>query len=319
MEPVVDIIIPTYKPEKTFRLLLQRLQEQTFVIHKLLIVNTGQQEWENYVKANRIWEIFEKSPFPIEVFHIKKEEFDHGGTRRLAVKRSCADYFICMTQDAIPTDRHLVSSLMDFFSDESVAAVCGRQLPAEDCSQVEKFTRSFNYPDEDMVKSRKDLKELGIKTFFCSNVCAAYKRSIYEELGGFEQHTIFNEDMILAGHAILAGFKVAYASAAKVIHSHNYTGIQQLKRNFDLAVSQKQHPEIFGRIKSETEGLRLVKMTIRHLLTIKKPWLIVDLVIKSGFKLLGYKAGLTYESMGRKTILRLTMNPGYWLGVWRQK
>lgn len=36
------------------------------------------------------------------------------------------------------------------------------------------------------------------KTFFCSNVCAMYRRSIYEKLGGFVKHTIFNEDMIFA-------------------------------------------------------------------------------------------------------------------------
>ena len=36
----VDIIIPTYKPDDTFCLLLQKLQEQTFVIHELILVNT---------------------------------------------------------------------------------------------------------------------------------------------------------------------------------------------------------------------------------------------------------------------------------------
>ena len=37
------------------------------------------------------------------------------------------------------------------------------------------------------------------KTYFCSNVCAAYKKSIYEEIGGFVKKAIFNEDMIYAG------------------------------------------------------------------------------------------------------------------------
>lgn len=316
MSKVVDIIIPTYKPDRTFRLLLQRLQEQTFVIHKLIIANTDQRLWEEYAKENEIEKFITEGSVPIEVFHVKKEEFDHGGTRRLAVERSQADYFICMTQDAMPADRYLVENLIKLFTDKSVAAVYGCQLSAENCSQVEKFTRKFNYPDEDMIKSKKDMGRLGIKTFFCSNVCAAYQREIYEELGGFEQHTIFNEDMIFGGHAILAGFQIAYSSKAKVIHSHNYTGMQQLRRNFDLAVSQKQHPEVFGRVKSESEGLRLVKMTMQHLLTIKKPWLIVDLVLKSGFKLLGYKAGLKYKRMSKKTILKLTMNQGYWLGLW---
>ena len=48
--------------------------------------------------------------------------------------------------------------------------------------------------------------------------------------GGFEDPTIFNEDMIFAGKRILAGDKVAYVAEAKVIHSHNYTGSQQFHR-----------------------------------------------------------------------------------------
>ena len=52
---------------------------------------------------------------------------------------------------------------------------------------------------------------------------------------------------------------MAYVAEAKVIHSHNYTGRQQFHRNFDLAVSQAQHPEVFEGVPSEGEGIRMVK------------------------------------------------------------
>lgn len=45
----VDIIIPTYKPDDTFCLLLQKLQEQTFVIHELILVNTEEALWNEAV------------------------------------------------------------------------------------------------------------------------------------------------------------------------------------------------------------------------------------------------------------------------------
>ena len=35
-----DLIIPTYRPDDTFCLLLQKLQEQTFVVHRVIILNT---------------------------------------------------------------------------------------------------------------------------------------------------------------------------------------------------------------------------------------------------------------------------------------
>lgn len=66
-----------------------------------------------------------------------------------------------------------------------------------------------------------------------------YRRSIYEKLGGFVKHTIFNEDMIFAGKLIQEGYAIAYVAEARVVHSHNYTNRQQLHRNFDLAVSRR--------------------------------------------------------------------------------
>ena len=50
--------------------------------------------------------------------------------------------------------------------------------------------RNFNYPEQSKIKTKADLETLGIKTFFCSNVCAAYNRKIFDELGGFVKHTI---------------------------------------------------------------------------------------------------------------------------------
>ncbi len=126
---------------------------------------------------------------------------------------------------------NLVKALTE---DEKTGAAYARQLPNENCSFVEKYTRSFNYPDRSAVKTKDDLPVYGIKTFFCSNVCAAYKKEIYQKLGGFVRKAIFNEDMIYAGRLIQEGYGVAYAADAKVIHSHNYSCMQQFHRNFDL-------------------------------------------------------------------------------------
>ena len=73
-------------------------------------------------------------------------------------------------------------------------------------------------------------------------------------MGGFVQKAIFNEDMIFAGELIQKGYGVAYAAEAKVVHSHNYSAIQQFHRNFDLAVSQADHPEVFAGIDRKERG-----------------------------------------------------------------
>ena len=153
---------------------------------------------------------------------------------------------------------------------------------------------------------------MGIKTFFCSNVCAAYRMELFRRLGGFEKRTIFNEDMIYAGRAVKAGYAIYYASKARVVHSHNYSGLTQFHRNFDMAVSQADHPEIFEMAPSENEGIRLVKSTAGFLVKQKKPWLIVPLLWQSGCKYLGYLLGKNYKKLPMSLVRAFSMQKSYW-------
>lgn len=299
----IDVIIPTYRPGKEFRLLLERLKQQSVPVRRVVIINTEKKFWDSR------WE--QEFPFT-EVHHIKKEEFDHGGTRRKAAELTDAEIMVFMTQDALPADRDLIRNLTSPLKEPATAAAYARQLPNASCSLVERYTRSFNYPDKSSVKSREDLPVYGIKTFFCSNVCAAYRKDVYESLGGFAGHTIFNEDMIYAFAVIQHGYWIAYAADAKVIHSHNYTCMQQFRRNFDLGVSQAEYPEVFQTASSESEGIRLVKKTFRYLCMNGRRRLIPGFVLQSGFKYAGYLAGKNYRRMPARMVRWCSMNKDYW-------
>ena len=249
----------------------------------------------------------------LQVHHLSKAEFDHGATRDRGIRLSDADVCICMTHDAVPGDARLVGNRVTALeAGEDIAAAYARQLPFEDCSVIETYTRSFNYPETSRIKSMADLKELGIKTYFCSNVCAMYDRRTYEELGGFVESTLFNEDMIYAGHLVQAGYAIAYAADAKVVHSHNYGCLAQLHLNFDLGVSQAQHPEIFDAYPSEGEGIRMVKKSASYVCKIHKPWLLVTLFFQSGFKYVGYFLGKRYKSLPDGVIRWCTSNKTWW-------
>ena len=278
----VDVLIPVYKPDRVFARLLQMLQQQTRKPDRIIVVNTEKEYWNPGG--------YQGIP-GLKVYHVKKEEFDHGGTRNLAAWYSDADIMIFMTDDAVPQDEHLIERLTEAFDKkgpegETVAVAYARQLPAKDCRLIERYTRSFNYPEEGRIKTKKDLPKLGIKTYFASNVCCAYRKDIFEKLEGFTGRTIFNEDMIYAAGAIQAGYGVAYVPEARVIHSHNLSPMQQFRRNFDMAVSQAEHPEIFAEIRSESEGIRLVKQ---------------------------------YEKLPRKMVLWCSMSPVYWEKKWRKR
>ena len=306
---MVDVIIPVYRPDEKLEKLIERLNQQTVEPAHIFFMQTMT---EDEAEDTRVRKILVKSKHGT-IVPIGKLEFDHGGTRNKGAQMSEAEFMLFMTQDAVPEDPVLIEKLLQAVQQkDTIAAAYGRQLPDDKVGVIETYTRQFNYPENSRAKWLADLPELGIKTYFCSNVCAMYKRELYLQLGGFVKKTIFNVDMIFAGGLILKGYGVAYAAEAKVVHSHNYSAIQQFHRNFDLAVSQADHPEIFAMAKSESEGIRMVKATAAYLISQRKPYLIPVLGMRSASKLLGYRLGRSYQKLPENIVLHLTGNKSYW-------
>ncbi len=304
----MDIVIPVYKPGEHLLNLLLQLQKQTLPFNKIFLINTEQVFFDEkkYLIDDRI-----------SVTHISKEEFDHAATRNRGMLMSEADYVMFLTDDAIPADSSLISELVKAMeaigqNGEKTAVSYGRQIPREDCRFIEKYTRQFNYPLKSKIKTQKDIDSMGIKAFFCSDVCAMYDRAIYISTGGFVDRAIFNEDMIYAYKMLKMGYCIHYCANANVIHSHNYNLKQQFSRNFDMGVSQAEHPEVFAGIKSESEGVRLVKKTAMYLLKNGHWYDVPYLVLSSGAKYLGYRAGRNYKRLSNKKIKRYTLNKTYW-------
>lgn len=304
----VDVIIPVYKPDRGFLTLIKSLLAQTVPVDQIILMNTEQKYLDRLLYGTTL----ERQAHNITVRHLSKREFDHGRTRNRGVTLSKADVFVMMTQDAVPADTSLIERLLAHLRQEKAAVAYARQLPTEESGEIERYTRQFNYPEESCVKTKENLPELGIKTFFCSNVCAAYDRKIFDSLGGFVNHTIFNEDMLYAAKAVEAGYGIAYAADARVYHSHNYTHGQQFHRNFDLGVSQAEHPEVFAKYPSESEGIRMVKGLVTHLRQSGLGNKIPYVIIQSACKYAGYLCGKHYRRLPRRLAVKLSSNKEYW-------
>lgn len=300
----VDAVIPAYKPGHDLRKLVEKLLDQTVRLGRIIIINTDR-------------EFFDEKEYliapAVEVVHITRHEFDHAGTRDMGLRMSDADYVLFMTMDAIPKDNYLVEKLLSGFRRaDNIAVSYARQLPKKDCNRVEQITREFNYPAQSRVQTSDDINELGIKAYFCSDVCAMYDTSIYRSLGGFKAPAIFNEDMVYAAGALDAGYAVSYCADALVYHSHNYTGRQYYRRNFDLGVSQADHPEIFERFNVKGTGMQLVRKSLAQICRRGTPADIIRLVYYSGMKYLGFRKGKNYHKLSLKSCLKHTSDKEYW-------
>ena len=307
----IDIIILTYKPAEKFLALMDALTTQTLRPGRIIIMNTGAEHFAALMDERDFLEKYDTSV----IFHVSEEEFDHGRTRNLAVGHVEADSFVMMTQDAVPADTYLLENLQRGLNRPAAPrpAVCyARQIAGTDSDELERFMRSFNYGPESHEKTLADVGRLGIKAYFCSNVCAIYDRQIFDDLGGFVDRAIFNEDMIYAAKAVKAGHSIRYEAAARVFHSHDYSFRQQRQRSFDLGVSHAAHPEVFADLAPEAEGLRLIAAASAHLLAQKKPWLIFKLLGLSLARYRGFRLGKNYRRLSAARILKNSANKNYW-------
>ena len=302
-EKTMEAVIPVYKPGRELSRLLTRLDRQTIPLAKIHLMHTTDGE-----ELTGLPEL----GTPVEVHPVGIREFDHAGTRDQGFSLCRSDYILCMTQDAIPVDRHMIENLLAAFDDETCGLAYARQVAHKEHGAIEQYTRCFNYPDEDRLQNQDRLEELGIKTYFCSDACALYRWDLYEQLGGFEQPAIFNEDMVYAYNLIQAGYSIRYQAGARVYHSHRYSLSQQFRRNFDLGVSQAQHPKIFRAVSSTSEGKRLVAGTAKNLIRHHHFLSLPRLVAVSGAKWLGYKAGRHYRHFPSVLVRSFTMNKNYW-------
>lgn len=306
----VDVIIPVYKPDQKLKLIIRRLMGQTVPPVAIYLINTRCYETDT-ATDNMLQELVSEYP-QVKVVDIDEDEYDHGGTRDMAMNLCHSDYVLMMTMDAVPKNAKLIEKLLAA-QGEKISVVYAKQEPTRECRAIERYSRSFNYPDEPSSAMEIAARtNNGIKSIFCSDVCAMYQREAYYEVGGFPGKTIFNEDEIFAAKSLKAGYDIVYQPEAVVIHSHNYSGWQYFQRYFDLGVSQADFRYIFKEYHAEDEGVRLVKSTAEYLIKRKCYWELPLLIYHSGMKYLGLKLGQNYKKLPKEMVLYCTSNKKYW-------
>lgn len=254
---VISVIIPTLNAEHEIEALLIALDRQSIQPNEILVVDSASDD--------KTIELIQKHK-RVRLLEIDRQDFNHGTTRDMALNESSGDFVCFLTQDAVPvSDDYLKRLVAPMVEDANIALVSGRQLPKADARRFEQLVRDFNYPDLPSVRSKCDLEEFGIKTFFASDTCSAYRRTAYLECGGFE-HVNTNEDMLMAAKFIASGMKVAYEPRAEVYHSHNLTPSQQFARNRAVGFFLETHAGDLMHASEIGEGGRLVKAVSSQLL-----------------------------------------------------
>jgi rhamnosyltransferase len=284
---MVSVIIPTLNAGDCLDRLLVRLKAQTVPCEIVIIDSSSTDKTVGIAQDHGI-----------EPMMTTASDFNHGGTRNQAARASTGDTLVFFTQDAVPADRYCIERLIKPLEDADIAATYGRQIPREDATPPERFARLFNYPETSQLKGLDSLPELGIKTFFFSNVCSATRRKEFEAVGGFPDDVIMFEDMLFAARLLEEGYKIYYAADAKVVHSHNYGLRRYFRRYADAGATFKRHPWFLRYSKGSSEGFSFIRGEINYLVKIREYRWIPYAILEAMFKYSGYRLGMLFGAVG---------------------
>lgn len=299
----VGLIVPTLNAGPQWAQWLALVNEQTYQPARKLVVDSSSSDQTREIAAQH----------GFEVIKIDKMDFNHGGTRDMAVKHLAdCDILVFLTQDALLHDKSAVAEIISSFSDPRVAAAYGRQLPHVDAGPIGAHARIYNYGMTSISKSSEDIPVLGFKTIFCSNSFSAYRREDYLQIGGFKKDLIFGEDAHICGRLVLAGKSIFYNAKAAVYHSHDYSIKEDARRYFDIGVFHRRDEWMVQSFGGATgEGARFVRSELRYLAQ-KNPLLLPSVALRTLVKFTFYRLGRMEQKLPLGLKRSLSMNRRFW-------
>lgn len=250
---------------------------------------------------------------PLRLFSIRKNEFDHGGTRNAALKQTRYPWVLYMTQDAVCAGPQTLENLLKAIIKKGVVAAYGRQLPHADATALAATARASNYGEMRVEQNMQNSARLGIKTWFTSNSFCVWNKQALETVGGFAEKLILGEDMHAAARLIQAGGTIVYEPKAHVLHSHNYSAAEEFHRYFDIGVFHALHTSLLFRAgNASKEGLKFILYQAATLWRQRALLSLLRFPFHIAAKFLGYKLGRKFTLLGNGLSKLLSMHKNYW-------
>ncbi|WP_448335867.1 glycosyltransferase [Bellilinea sp.] len=222
-----SIVIRAYNEEKHIGRLLSGILQQTVREVQIILVDSGSTD-ATLAVASR---------FPVEVVHIRPQEFTFGRSLNLGIAQARADVVVMASAHVYPVYPDWLERLIEPFEDPQIAVAYGKQRGAETTqySEHQVFRRWF--PDQSTRRQAHP---------FCNNANAAIRRALWEQ-HAYDELLTGLEDLAWARWAQSQGYGVAYVAEAEVVHVHQETwrGIYNRYRREGMAFKQIYPQEHF--------------------------------------------------------------------------
>lgn len=204
---MVSIILPTYNNGEDIGNCLDSLIHQTYRKFEIIVIDDGSTDnTEKIVKE-----------YPVKYFKIKHSGRAHA--KNIGAKMALGNILAFVEADGVYPSRYIESIVPHFIRDPEVGGVStpyrvlNKTNFVTSCKDIE---RQVNFSD--------DYKPFG---------ASIYRRSVFEEIGGFDESLEFGEDIDPFPRLIALGYKVSFEPQALWYHKSPTSIISLLADRFN--------------------------------------------------------------------------------------
>ncbi len=222
MKPSVTVVIPTLNASRWLPALLSSLRGQDYEgPMEILVIDSSS---DDGTRA-----ILEREAVPHEV--ISRKEFQHGRTRNRAVSLCRTDLVAFLSQDACPADASCLANLVTRLVETGSVGAYARQIAPIDVHPFQALNLERHMPSgTTQDESPRVQPPLDAATWDDLSPIARLRRIRFDNVSSLVIREFlmtcpfpeleFGEDLTWARNTLLRGRSLAFAPAAKVVHTH---------------------------------------------------------------------------------------------------
>lgn len=202
--PRVSIIVRAYNEAEHLPTLLERIAQQSFRDHEVILVDSGSTDDTVGIAAR----------WGARVVHIAKDQFTFGRSLNVGCAAARGELLVMASAHVFPIGREWLGGLVAAFDDPQVGLAYGRQTG----HARSRFSETILFRQQYPLRSNPDQR-----TPFCNNANCAVRRALWA-LHPYDETLTGLEDLAWGQWALAQGHRVAYVAEAAVEHLHREPG-----------------------------------------------------------------------------------------------
>lgn len=206
---LVSVIVPTYCEEENIERCLKSIRRQKF--HKnieVIVVDSDSPDKTKVIAEN----------YADRVINIRERGVSKA--RNAGAKRANGELLLFLDADTI-LDEYFIAQMNESFNDQKIVGVSGFVWGLEKLGVLDNLFKSFHYNLLNRIASLT--AKIGFPFF--STVCCACRKSVFHEVGGFDENLAIAEDIAFS----LKMGKVGRCSVRK--EAKAYTSLRRVEKN----------------------------------------------------------------------------------------